>query len=489
MAVNLLYINAISSARLDAGFVYDISLDRAVKAVKNADSKDIECFLNVISSPCADRETIEFRREILRDLTASPSLLSSLSALFSRFEELKESQKKIEKDVTRLLSDGRDSIDAARGIMCANALVLKRALAFVKGFADILAGEMTESRGLRGLLEECGNICSKPEYEKLFRLAVKYENYSTAGFMDFRFELGEGRVESYSLIDRRYVRLPSPEQKKKGFAIFKKSEPTEETPCAELKIMLGDGYETLNISALSELSRLFRTIADGIFDKLLHIGKQLGFYRVACALINLYEEKGIAYTYPDLAGERKIDELYDLYLLLTKDAKEIVPNSLEEGKPGTVIIGGNGSGKTVFIRSIGTAQILAQAGLPIPAKSASLALYSAFASSFSEGEHEPDESFAAGRFEEEVRALAEMVDKLPEDSFVILNEVFQSTAYSEGAEGLYHLLNYFTDSDITWMLVTHLTDLPVRFANDDRVTVMKTAENYRMIKHCIQIYE
>ncbi len=489
MAVNLLYTNANPSARLDAGFVYNISLDRAAKAIKNADSKDIEYFLTVISSPCADIETIEFRREILRDLTVSPALFSSLSSLFSRFEELKDSQRKIEKDVTRLLSDGRDSIDAARGIMCANALVLKRALAFVKGFADILSSEKVESRGLRELLEECLNICSKPEYEKLCRLAAKYENYSTAGFMDFRFELGEGRVVSYSLIDRRYVKLPCPEQKKKGFAIFKKSEPTQETPCAEFKIMLGDGYETLNISALSELSRLFRTLADSIFDKLLHIGRQLGFYRVACALISLYEEKEIAYTYPDLAGKRKIDELYDLYLLLTKDSNEIVPNSFDEVTLGTLIIGGNGSGKTVFMRSIATAQILAQSGLPIPAKSAGLALYSAFASSFSEGEHEPDELLAAGRFEEEVRALAEMVDKLPEDSFVLLNEVFQSTAYAEGAEGLYHLLNYFTDSDITWMLVTHLTDLPPRFADDDRVAVMKTAENYKMIKHCIQISE
>lgn len=488
MAINLLFKGSQFSALLESKLIYDLSIDRTVGAIKGIDKADGEYFLTILKSPCADIGSIGFRRAILRDFKDYPKLIDELSSLFSRFSELKESQRSIEKDVTRLLSDGRDSIAAARSIMCSNALVLKRALAFVKVFYDILISKDIKSEGLISFRNACGEICEKEEYRKLCSLCAKYENYSTSGFMDFKFEFGEGRVESYSLIDRRYVKLPSPEPKKKGFAIFRKNEPEEPAPCTELHIARGDGYESLNVAALSELSRVFRTVADSIFDKFLHLGRQLAFYRTACALISFYEEKGIAFTYPDFTGERKINGLYDLYLLLTKDSGEIVPNSLD-GSIGMLIIGGNGSGKTVFMRSFATAQIMAQSGLPIPAKCASLSLYSAFASSFSEGEHEPDGTLAAGRFEEEVRSLAEMVDKLPEDSLVLLNEVFQSTAYAEGAAGLYHLLNYFTDSGITWMLVTHLTDLPARFADDDKVSVMKTVENYKLIKHYVPISE
>ena len=488
MAIDLLFKGSRLSALLEPKLIYDLLIDRTVGAIKSIDKADGEYFLTVLKSPCADIGSIEFRRAVLQDFKDSPKLIGELSSLFSRFSELKESQRSIEKDVTRLLSDGSDSISAARSIMCSNALVLKRALAFVKGFYDILQGAKISSEGLRAFLEACREICEMPEYTRLCALCTKYENYSTEGFMDFKFSLGEGRVESYSLIDRRYVKLPSSEPKKKSFALFKKSVPEEPVHCANLNPARGDGYESLNVAALSELSRVFRTVADSIFDKFLHLGRQLAFYRAVCALISFYEEKGVAYTYPDFSGERKIDGLYDLYLLLTKESGEIVPNSLD-GSIGTLIIGGNGSGKTVFMRSFATAQIMAQSGLPIPAKRASLSLYDALASSFSEGEHEPDGTLAAGRFEEEVRSLAEMVDKLPENSLVLLNEVFQSTAYAEGAEGLYHLLNYFTDSGVTWMLVTHLTDLPARFADDGDVAVMKTVENYKLIKHYVPISE
>ena len=65
----------------------------------------------------------------------------------------------------------------------------------------------------------------------------------------------------------------------------------------------------------------------------------------------------------------------------------------------------------------------------------------------------------AGRFEQEVSEIAEMVDNLTNDSLIVLNETFQTTAYDEGARGLSHILKYFTEKNVTWLLVTHLTQL------------------------------
>ena len=65
----------------------------------------------------------------------------------------------------------------------------------------------------------------------------------------------------------------------------------------------------------------------------------------------------------------------------------------------------------------------------------------------------------AGRFEQEVSEISEMVDNLTNDSLIVLNETFQTTAYDEGARGLSYILKYFTEKNVTWLLVTHLTQL------------------------------
>ena len=71
-------------------------------------------------------------------------------------------------------------------------------------------------------------------------------------------------------------------------------------------------------------------------------------------------------------------------------------------------------------------------------------MFSQLATQFSESEKEFCEVNDAGRFEQEARELAAMVNNLKEGSLVYLNETFQSTAYAEGAEGLYPLAFFFS---------------------------------------------
>ena len=73
-----------------------------------------------------------------------------------------------------------------------------------------------------------------------------------------------------------------------------------------------------------------------------------------------------------------------------------------------------------------------------------------------------------------------MVDTLKDGSLVFLNETFQSTAYAEGAEGLYHLLKHFSALNIRWILVSHLRQLEEMFENNE-VTILHTAEGYKIV--------
>ena len=79
-----------------------------------------------------------------------------------------------------------------------------------------------------------------------------------------------------------------------------------------------------------------------------------------------------------------------------------------------------------------------------------------------------------------MRELAAMVDTLKEGSLVFLNETFQSTAYAEGAEGLYHLLKHFSAFNIRWILVSHLRRLEEMFDKRE-ATVLHTAEGYKIL--------
>ncbi len=153
------------------------------------------------------------------------------------------------------------------------------------------------------------------------------------------------------------------------------------------------------------------------------------------------------FSYPTFSDNDDIliQNLSDPLLLLTaKKTTDVIAHTIEEQKStGTILFGENGSGKTVYLRSIGTAQLLAQAGLPIPADKADMRLYTQVVTQFSEGEKEFERGNDAGRLEQEVRELHMVVDTLRSGALVLLNETFQTTAYAEGAEGLIPILDFF----------------------------------------------
>ena len=84
----------------------------------------------------------------------------------------------------------------------------------------------------------------------------------------------------------------------------------------------------------------------------------------------------------------------------------------------------------------------------------------------------------AGRFEQEVRVLSQLAERIQPNSLLLLNEVFQTTAYSEGAEGLYHILNYFMRHGVNFIAVTHLKELVPLYGG--RIRHLVTAPGYRI---------
>ena len=371
-----------------------------------------------------------------------------------------------------------------KNVLQARALSLKRALLFLHAYGDLLGKYELKSEGLKRLHFSCQELYENADFRKLITFCSKYEDFSENDYWDFKYILNdEGRIATCDLIDSEYVHSADSESKKKIFSFFKKSE--ENTALGQrISPARDDLYERLSVFALSGLSKCFEKLSEQIFEKYGSIGRELVFYDVVHKYIQALSEKKAPICYPAFSEDQsvRVKNLYDLYLLMNKsNLSDVVANDfiIEKGRAGMLVFGNNGSGKTVFLRSVGTMQLLAQAGLPIPCKSAEITLFSQVATQFSESEKEFCEGNEAGRFEQEVRVLATMVDTLKEGSLVVLNETFQSTAYAEGAEGLYHLLQYFSAHNIRWILVSHLRQLEEMFATDAAV-ILHTEAGYKI---------
>ena len=485
MAISILYLSerASKAEPISERILYHLSLDRSFAHIC-ADVKKRNHFLSVASDLTDDKNEILYRQEILKDFENNPTLLDQFISLCARFEELRVSQKNAGKEEYRLNATGTASSAASKNILGAQALCLKRALLFVKAYGELLAKFDLKSDGLINLFDACRELYENPEFSKLITFCSKYENFSTSGYWDYKFTLNdEGRIEEYALIDHRYIHVTDPDMKKKGFSLFKKAEEAN-YPCARVNPSKDGLFESLAIASFSDLTKLFSSISEQIFSRFGAIGHELVFYDVALKYINALTAKNIPFCYPTFSTNNSITvkNLYDLYLVMSKpNPSDVIPNDfiLGESNGGLLVFGNNGSGKTVYLRSIGTMQILAQAGLPVPCENAEISLFSQLATQFSESEKKFCEGNDAGRFEQEVRELAAMVDTLKENALVFLNETFQSTAYAEGAEGLYHLLKHFSALNIRWILVSHLRQIEAMFEQNE-ATLLHTAEGYKI---------
>jgi DNA mismatch repair ATPase MutS len=158
--------------------------------------------------------------------------------------------------------------------------------------------------------------------------------------------------------------------------------------------------------------------------------------------------------------------------------RTVVPNDFhfKNDKNGTLIIGENGSGKTVYLRSIASSYILANAGLPIPAENAVIELPTGIFVMMASSERALERAGQGGRFESEVSDLSDFVRNVESGSFVFLNEIFQSTSYDEGADALYSVLDHFSNERVKWILVTHLEQMIPMFESEASVIIQKTAK-------------
>lgn len=191
---------------------------------------------------------------------------------------------------------------------------------------------------------------------------------------------------------------------------------------------------------------------------------ELAFY-IGC--LNLSEQltqfgEPIAFPDPAPANERQhsFTGLYDVALALTMKKKVVGNDVNADGKGLTIITGANQGGKSVFLRSIGLAQLMMQCGIFVPAESFCANICTGL---FTHYKREEDSSMTSGKFDEELGRMSEIVDNVTPDSIVLFNESFAATNEREGSEIARQIVTALLEKQVKVFFVTHLYDLAHSF--------------------------
>lgn len=490
---------ALSPGEPDTGKIgprtlYHLSLDSTFASISEDDAMR-RAFLSVVSMPCLKSHMVDYRQEILRVFAKHPDFMNDFASLYDRFNGLKEGHNRERQAMMRSIhnSTAGASAQTLKNLLQANAVTLKRCLAFVRSLSDLCAEyrintDECKATGLKRVAREAGELSNSPAFDRLTALCTRFENMGVDDVLDFSVQIGEGgQIEECRMIEHKYLHITDPEENNRRFLFFRKNETADSGTCVRIHLYEDTTYDKLIAVPLQLLAEQIDAITDQIFEKFCYIAPEMSFYIIAVQYIETLKLRGVPYCWPSVAegAEMRIRGLRDLMLVCETEkgaAKTVIPNDMgrEDTRHGMIVFGENSSGKTVYLRSVGTAQLLGQAGLPIPADDARLPVCAQIVTQFSEAEKEFERGNDAGRFEQEVRELASVIDSLGEGAMVLLNETFQTTAYEEGAEGLYHILNYFSAHDIRFLLVSHLHQLEGRF-DDGEVGIYRTHPGYKVL--------
>lgn len=117
-----------------------------------------------------------------------------------------------------------------------------------------------------------------------------------------------------------------------------------------------------------------------------------------------------------------------------------------------IITGANMAGKSTFLRTLGMTVVLANIGLPVPAKSIHYAPTKLLTSMRTSDSLMDDESY----FFSELKRLKFIVDKLEDDSYlIILDEILKGTNSRDKAEGSKKLVSRLANENATGVIATH----------------------------------
>lgn len=214
----------------------------------------------------------------------------------------------------------------------------------------------------------------------------------------------------------------------------------------------------------AEIARLLRELSDRLRVELPQLEK---LARLLAELDLLGAKARLAIEFrcvePEIVSDRLVlllDEARHLLLehVLRERGETVVPISLslDQERHVLIISGPNAGGKTVALKTIGLVALMAQSGLLVPARAATLSVFHQILADIGDRQ-----SLVANlsTFTGHIQSVREMADRLRLPALVLLDEVGTGTDPEEGAALAIAIVEYFRRRGAMVVAATHYSAL------------------------------
>ena len=435
----------------------DLALDTLIAAMAagNDHVRDVSRSV-LLASRTSDLDTVLHRQEVLADCLAHPGV------------------------ARRLYDLGGEALDRRRkhwyGIFVRRpGLVMSGADDLLLGYMDLLeelrelAAENLprfESHGFRQLFATLQSELS-PDYVAQVRVELELLRFRKGVLLSA--EVGPGGGGGVDLLLRRpaapsagwWRRMLADWPRGMSFRLAERDE-------AGARIL-----SDIRDRALNEAANALGQSSDHVLAFFETLRAELGFY-VGC--LNLRERLralGVPTCFPQAAapGSRRLSArgLREPCLALQLE-RDVVPNDLEaDGRRMLVVTGANQGGKSSFLRALGLAQLMTQAGLFVAADAFAAELCGGI---FTHYKREEDAGMRSGKFDEELARMSAIADRIRPGALVLFNEAFAATHEREGSEIAAQIVRALLDRGIGVWFVTHLVSFAAGFAREGRADTL-----------------
>jgi len=398
--------------------------------------------VRVLASPPADLDTVRHRREIIAELFGSRELRRQLERLYlqlNRFRALLEGS-----PGARVFDTNRRQLDL---------------LGLFKEVVEVLASGFGSARSGLSRLHAFGTRISSSEgYRSLVDL-LKYDEHLAR--VTFKVNIGaDGRVRKLDLI-----------------AVEENADnPFVSSPWRRWAAKLELFARGFRFADGEVVARLLDAVFDGVQADLAALVQLLGdveFYLGALGFHDQAVEAGLEVCIPNLVSTGSGRRLHGLFNpLLLGHGIAPVPCNVETDRFDTIalVTGPNSGGKTRLLQSLGIAQLLAQAGLFVPARAAELALCPRLVVSLIQ-ETQVDQS--EGRLGVELMRIRSLFESLPPGAMVILDELCSGTNPSEGEEIFELVVRMLTRLSPQAFITTHFLAFAARLKREHQIPELR----------------
>jgi DNA mismatch repair protein MutS len=444
----------------------DLGIDAIAHAL-NPDGKGRNVVNTVLDNLTDDAATIDARLAVVDDVIASTTIRNAFEKSLSSIGNLR---------YFVIRSDGEEWNDLKKSVW--RLRELEHYVTAVETIGSALDTDEPRSDGLIALHAHLNEVRADPTFQNLqAELPGMLDALTLPRSLTVGVNVDGGLVPTGATLlsinakefhgTNLYTRLIG-ESEWHGIAQLHSVEDYENVPDPLMIPLFADLAKLLAKTTKPLADELRRFVA--IESRLLvRLYDDLLFFVSVARLIERMRKAGLPMTRPRIKTDGgtyfSARGMFNLHLALTELSRsddggplDLVANDVDQARERriAIITGPNRGGKTTYLQAVGIVQVMAQAGLYVPAESVELSPVDAILTHYPAPEA-PEKG--TGRFGEEAQRMRELVESVSARSLVLLNESFSSTSLGESVYLVEDLMRVFRDVGCRVLYTTHIHQL------------------------------